>query len=413
MSAAKITGSAVGRVMACPPSAALPQSPRTGGAYADEGVSLHADAEVAVDTGDLSSLPARAEAMIADLPYRHTEVVFVYDAATDTARLLADVTGRAYPATLGPFEIPMTLDLLALSGADDPRRRAVVIDHKLYSDQGDPLQHGQLMTQALAVARVHGLDEVTIAISYLGTGWVDHAVATAFDLDVHAARLQQMFLNVAVARGSQAAGEPQIVHRGKHCKYCPAFDACPEQLALLALVRVDDPVTSIAVPMMPLTDDAEALAALDLADRVKALYTRLHDAVSARAREAPIPLGGGRWYGPVPQIGNKVLDGEVVYATALELVGREDAVKFVEVRATATKIKAAAKTVRVVGGVRMKSAAAVERAIMARVEERGGVKRRDTSYPLKVYEQNELIETTAAVLALPAPSTNPNNSEES
>lgn len=389
------TGSAVGRVVACPASVVYPATDHgDAGGYAAMGEDLHAGAEVAVDTGDLDALPPRVAAMIAELPTRLTEVAFVYDAATDTARMLTGIGKRQYPTDLGPYETAMTLDLLALSGPDGARRAAVV-DYKLYADGGPPLQHGQLMTQALAVARTYGLDEVAIAIAYLGTGWVDAAVATALDLDLHAERLRQVHVDVAAARKDPAA----FTRTGAHCKHCPAFHACPEQVALAELVRSPDMADAIEA-RIPIGDDDEGAAELyGFVKRLKLLTSRAEQVLAARARERPIPLADGRSYGPVPTVGNDKLDGEKVYQAAAAIYGSEHAMAFVEVKATKKRIKEAAKLTKQIGG-KAATAIGVERLVLAEVEARGGILRGAVSYPLREHTEPELIEATALVRSL-------------
>lgn len=370
-----MTGSEVGRNLACAASAVMPRYKSDGNEYAAMGDSLHAEAEAEVDTGDIDELPPRLAALLRDLPTRHTEIVVAYDVATDTASIHPDIVKRGYPAS-GPLVVWMTLDLVALS--EDGARRALVCDHKLFAAQGDPKKHGQLMTQALAVARVFGLDEVTIAISYLGTGWVDIAQVDALDLDMHAERLRALHDTI----GQLAALPPGDLRPtpGPHCKHCPAFIGCPAQSATVAMMRAADAQERIEA-MIPFADDDAAADAYRFLGQLKLLKDRLNDALQARARERAIPLGEGLAYGLVETRGSEKLDAKVVRAVVFESYGPELADAVVELKTTKTRINDVARIAKtrgfgvVVEGKMKKTISAIEDDIVDVTRARGGAKR--------------------------------------
>lgn len=368
-----MTGSEVGLRLACAASEVLPHT-REQHAYSEDGQELHRDAEAAAQLGDMDGLPPRVAKMIAGASGIMTEFVLAYDVAEGTARVVPGVEGRNYPAG-APFEIFMRLDLAAFfvdqRHPDDPvpnvahppePRRAVVIDHKYHAEQGHPLQHGQLMTQALALARAFNLDRVDVAISYLGTGWVDGPFTAGWiELDDHADRLRQLQLDVAAARKDPAAW----VRKGPHCRHCPAFWSCPAHAEALS-VRPEPRL--LAVP--PLIDDDKARHALELLERVELLRARLKTALYARAADRPIPLGDGRMWGPQTIQGNEALDGATVYQLAAERYGREHAASFIEAKATKARLDEAIKPLVQRGG----KAAAVK-SFLAEVRKRGGAER--------------------------------------
>lgn len=324
------TGSEVGRLLACAASAVLRRSDAPT-EWTEDGEQRHLEAEVAAELGDLDDLPPRVASLIAGAESVSTEAAFVYDAASDTGRPLPGVLNRAYPNDLGPFEIPMTLDLAAFFSGP---RRATVIDHKLFADQGAPKEHGQLMTQALAVARAYDLDEVTIAISYLGTRWVRVDKVDMFELAAHAERLQQLHIAVAEARK-----DPRP-RPGPHCRHCPSFFACPAQAEKLALVARGD--TSAKVErFIPFQSDEDASAAMALLADLEMLAKRLDAALHTRAKEKPIPLSDGLVWGPRQKLGNEQLIGSVVFDVAAQLYGHDKAARFVEMESSKRLIEEA------------------------------------------------------------------------
>lgn len=376
------TGSEVGRLLACAASAVFRRADIPD-EFSEDGEARHLDAEVAAELGDLDNLPPRVAALIAGAESISTEIAFSYDAATDTARPLPGVRARAYPSWLGPFEYPMTLDLVAFFSGP---RRAVVIDHKSFGDQGDPKEHGQLMTQALAVARAYDLDEVTIAISYLGTDWVRVSRVDIFELAAHAERLQQLHLDVAAARLNPRP------RPGPHCRHCPAFFDCPAQAERLA--AIGSGATSREVErMVPLEGDEEAAEALALLSALEMLTKRIDAALRARAKVRPVPLADGMVWGPRQKLGNEQLVGTVVYAVALELYGAEKASAFVEMKATKERIKEAIGEL----APRGQKTSATD-ALLALVRKRGGAPRKNTT-KFEAYDPQKIL---AVVPAPPA-----------
>lgn len=355
MSNIAITASALPRIMACPASAVLPwEDYHT--EHADEGNERHADAEEAVKVGDLSNLPPDLVTLLEDYPTRHTEIAAYYDVATGEAELLPDVKNREYPPMLPPFSIPMTMDLLAIG-----ENSALVVDYKGHEYVGKPEEHAQLMTQALAVARHFGFDTLTIAICYLPTGRVDKVVIDEIEMDVFAGRLRDLNKLVAAARAIPEA----YLKTGSHCRWCPAFGACPEQTSLALSVKTDAAWNRVE-SMLPLHDDKTAADAYEFLARVKLLTKRLSDALYARAGDRPIPLGGGRVFGPHTKYGNEKLDGDKVYEVVKELHGQGVADAAVIRSATKKRLDEA------LGLLGVPSKAKAVEAVLVEVRARGG-----------------------------------------
>lgn len=347
-----ISASAIPRLLACPASHRLPHH-QYNSAHATAGQDRHAEAEAAADTG--GELHPAVVALMREGDQMATECAFAYDVATDTARELGHVDRRY--GSLAPYELPGTMDLLIRGHG-----RAVVIDYKSFAEVDPAERNTQLATYALMVARCYGLDEVTVAIVYL-TNAHRPSIATLgpLDLDAHAARLKRLHVEVA---------KPSAPVSGPHCKYCPAFLACPVQHALTIDVGETLPLRIEA--QVPFGDDQSAAEAFDLLQRIKVLSTRIQAALYARAAERPIPLGNGMVLGERTVEGNDRLDGNIVWSVVRDLHGQEMADAAVERHATKAKLDAAIKA----AGLKV---APTKRAVLAEVEARGGIERRQAT----------------------------------
>lgn len=367
------SASAVPRILACPTSATLPQHDYRS-KYAEDGQDYHAEIEAAIDVGDESAIPDDILALIGPGDETITERAFAYDVATDTGRELAGVKRRAY-GDLRPFEVPGTPDLVIRG-----ERRLVVVDHKGHEEVTEAERNEQIATYALMVARAYGYDEVEVVIRYRAE-WrrPTRAVLGSLELDAHAAKLRQMFIDVAAARK-----DPETyVRTGSHCRYCPAHLSCPRTKALQQQLGSGEleVVTEAAIPF---ANDDDAAQAWELLQRIKLLTTRISAALYARAAERPIPLPDGRMFGPVEKQGNAKLDGDVVYEVVKEKYGRDIADTAVTRSATQKRLKEA------LGFVGAKSVAAASKEVLAEVEKRGGLKR-DAKTTVEVYEPQKLL----------------------
>lgn len=366
-----LSASAVPRLLACAASAVLPQTPYST-SYAEAGKARHLDMEVAVDLGDIAGLPEEIQRVIRPSDKLLAEHSFAIDVSTGIARYLGRVPNREYHKVvprLGPFEIPGTLDLLII-GTD----RLIVVDRKSFEEVEPADRNTQTLTYAVSVARYYGLDEVTVVIIY---EFRRPSIATldVLDLDAHAERLKKLYGDVA-----RAKIEPnKYLATGSHCKYCEAFHDCPRQKAL----AVDAETGLIALRVgqtLPLNDDAEAAWAIDLLAELKRLSTRLHAAIETRAKARPIPLATGKMFGPRDKFGNEKIDGNVLYDVMLAKHGKALA----ELAAPRKATKKALREALEFAGAES-SLDEAERALLAEVKARGGLKR-DVKTTVEEYE---------------------------
>jgi CRISPR/Cas system-associated exonuclease Cas4 (RecB family) len=354
---APLSASAVPRLLSCPASAVLPQR-EYNTAHSAAGSARHADREAAADVRDLTRLPDEVASMIRSSDRLIVEQVFAYDVATGEARRIGPVPREQYHTIeRGPFELLGKPDLVIIGAAG-----AIVVDYKGFEPVAPAESNAQLATYALMVARTYEVDAVDAAIVY-EIRRPSIATLEAMDLDAHAERLRQLHGDVA-----RAVREPgRYLATGPHCKYCPAFDACPRQQALR--VDVETGLVSMRVEQsIPFADDEEAQWALDLLAELKLIEARLHAALAARAKERPIPLRNGKMWGERDVLGKEKLVADVVHAVMTEKYGP----KIAEIAAPRVATKKAIK--EALGFVGADSVAEAERELLAAIKASGGTK---------------------------------------
>lgn len=354
------TASSLPRLFLCLASGLLKQTAYNT-EYAEAGKERHGTIESGVVAGDLSSMPAKVRALVEGMTVR-AEVSVVYDAATHTARELGAQLGRSY-GTLKPFEIPGTIDLLAVGDG-----RVVIADWKGYEAVDGAERNRQILLYALAVALIYRVFEVTVAIAYLSDE--DRAIEVVTlempELDVYADELKALQLSAAKASTNPHAYE--VV--GRHCKYCPAFLDCDKQKQLEADFKANV-IASKFNSVIPFENDQDAADAFDLFERMQLFIQRVRSAIYARAAERPIPLNNGKMLGEREKLGGREIDGDAAYALIREKYGQEVADKAVRREAAQTWIKAA-----LTGHKDVKSAEKAKDELVELLDKAGKVKRK-------------------------------------
>ncbi len=378
MKPSRLTASALPRVSACPASAVLAQHDyRT--EFAEDGQERHSEMEAAVINREYDKLPSKVAALLAEYEPEdiYPELILVYDYVLDVARTLDKRAARDYSGSAG-FEIPGTTDIAAV---DRARKRGLIVDWKGWEEVGVPETNTQTLLYAIALARVFDLDEVTVAISYLGAGKQHTEIATLDELDFGAYQLRLKRLSVTVAKASIDPASYTSI--GRQCRWCPAFVGpagitCPAQQALALELQTDD--TTLAVEgTMPFVDDDDAANAYEFLARLGVLSKRLRDGLYARAAQRPFALRGGtKMLGKVSKLGNEKLDGDTVYRVVLAKHGQEVADLAVERSATKTKLQAAMVTLG------SKSATALKEEVLKEVRALGGA-RKDMKTSIEEY----------------------------
>lgn len=221
---------------------------------------------------DLDALPAGAE----------SEVALGWSPIDDSAIRYTLAEHRGYP---NDGLLHGTADLVGVVGP-----RAVVFDFKRYGAKVRAKDSAQLAILALAAGRLMGRDEAEVGmLTPTAKGWiVDRAYLDALDLEEWADRFREL---VARIDGHRAGAIPPLA-AGPHCTYCRVLRWCPaqsgivRQVAGLELTTIEETVTALS--------DVEAGALYEKAVMVEKIAEAAKKALAARARQAPIPLSGGK-----------------------------------------------------------------------------------------------------------------------
>ena len=384
------SGSHIHRAMLCPASAVLPQTASASEA-SEKGRALHAylaDLQSMSPEEALDRVPGEhrdaCEALdVSQLPTGadwRPEVALVYDIATDTTRHLGYNVGRQY-GKLKPTEIPMSLDLVGLFPEG-----GFVADFKTGHGKVTAAPFNwQLRVGALAVSRWKGLERVRVALLFPredGGEWgCSPGEFDGFDLYEMQGELRGLLGRLSAP---DAASKVCV---GDHCRYCPAFTACPAQTAMVR--RMAGEPEAVGEDIRELLTPETAAKAYERLRAVRAVIGRVEAALYAYASQAPIQLPEGRVFGPV-EVSKEKLNADVVRKVLAGIHGPEVAESACErstsKAAVGRAIKAAAKALKERG--EKVSAAALEREAMAAIRAEGGV---------ETVTRTEMRETRAAL----------------
>jgi len=368
----RITASKLDRIARCPASAALPQSPDTGGVWATRGTALHTFCERAGEVGRETALEETpdehraAAAALSEHSYSGDgvfEIAFAYDPVADTARELGRGKGRHYGDAVDG-EICGAADFVALT----PDGGVYVRDLKTGRGWQPPLaEHWQLRMYGLAAARAFDRQSVTIELCRdLGDGGlsVGRLELDLFDLAAFAAEVRELTERIPHQHAELDPVE------GEWCKYCPAFEACPRKLQLAkALAAPEQPPLSVVIDEHSFADVwRKVKTARDVLSRIERgldAYVEMCGSVS---------LGDGVSVTSVEKSRESVI--APVVASLLETMWdhetAESAVDTVQ-KASKASIKRALRGLKESGKLTC-SLAAAEREIFAELRSMGGVK---------------------------------------
>lgn len=206
------------------------------------------------------------------------ELPVVYDVATDKARVIPNSNGHRDYSTVRATELPSTQDLVAYT----PGKAGLVIDYKtgLQADVDPAATNRQLANGALALARLYGLQRVTVGLAFVaddGTMRPDMAELDELDIEAFAQELREL-----VAKIPEAQPTP-----GPWCKrkWCNAFrtGVCPAQQQVATTI----PKAALTLNIASREQAADVFTGLELAEEylksVKAaldLYVRTHGAIT-------------------------------------------------------------------------------------------------------------------------------------
>jgi hypothetical protein len=290
------------------------------------------------------------------------EVAFAYDVATGEGRELGQGLKRGY-GDLRPFEFAGTADVVGRNGDS-----VVVVDKKGFEEVTRAADNGQVRFLCLAATRAYRAKHTEGGIKDELRA-LDRAEFDAFELDAIHQEVRATVLEVAKVRADARNGLPVPFATGRQCRWCNAFDHCPKQRELKALV-VSAQADLRVEAQIPFNDDNDAAEGYEFFRRLDILHKRLKSALYARANERPIPLGNGKLWGPRVVDGNREIDGDIAYTVIREKYGQDTADKAVERHATQKAMETALKS-----AVPKGAGAAAMRGVMKEIEDRGGIER--------------------------------------
>lgn len=344
--------SSLGRLAACPGSAALPQA-HTSSQWADDGTERHEWLARLVTTRDPDVAPADYyEAAIAILER-------IPEGASVEVPLSYEVDGRA--VLTGHADVLAVLPDTVL-----------LADWKGWEDVERAERNWQVRSYAAMAAAQHGKDRAIVMIVYVREGkapWFDVAEMDGIELAAVLEDVLALETRIASERAKVTAGVMPDVAEGAWCKYCPAAHVCPAKTALIRQLVSGE--TAARVDGIGALTDEECAVAWEEVDRHMALLKRMKSALIARAAMAPIRLRNGNTLMKVRTQGNEKIDGDIAWKAIGALYGRDVADEAVERRASKKAIDAAIRK-HLPPGEKLKDAQA---AVYARIRAEGGSER--------------------------------------
>lgn len=341
-----VTGSKMPIVLRCAAAAALPIVTEDDPPQARRGTTIHRFIELCAKRGrdaaiqvmrsevDAETLALLLVVDTARLPlHLASEAAFAYNWRKRSARPL-DVQGRAYVG-IDLDEIPLTIDVV---GVELATRRAYIGDFKSGRTwQPAPSAHGQVMLGALAATAVNDCDLATVSVVRIDEdGEAMHLVddVDRWALDEYADQVEQAMIRVDKARGEVVAGKAPDTVTGEHCRYCPAFKACPAQTALVRVWADEVEPQDLAAPITPEVVArvyAQVMQGLSILERAKG-------EIYAYAARTPIELPDGKVLGPI-EVKRGRVDGPIVHRVVTERFGPAAAATAVEMKSSKAALR--------------------------------------------------------------------------
>lgn len=339
------TGSRLELAARCPASHVLPQSPTPETEAAERGTDAHAFLQHAgadragalkrLKHEDLQRRLATFERPELHPPWER-EVAYRLDIISGTAERREIGSPRAYPPediySAGSIGVWMSLDCMKVEGG--------VVE---YTDWKTgfalhPRDSLQIKAGLAAMARAHGATAgvgrvVRIPDEPEADPYVMEHAYDVLDLDAAALQVRNVVggvQNIDLLRRKDPDKEIPT-NPGAWCRYCPAQPACPAQTRAMALaVRIEP------IDLTRRIQDAGLYAAWQALEE---LSKRVRQELEIRAARAPIPVGGGKVWGPMLRSKRSVDDGEAAYRVLVDMLGAELAEKAVSRSTNLTAIR--------------------------------------------------------------------------
>jgi hypothetical protein len=371
------TGSQISRVIRCPGSQGLPHVRSVGGEPQELGNAVHTylcsisegvnpirAAECIEESYTKEAADVCREIdldLLKDVLAGTAEVSLAYSSKSG-GRVLGTSLGRDYSG-VKPGEIAMTIDVLIVG--DD---YVIVLDFKTgRTDLGPAKKSDQLLPAAVAAASAYNKPKAFGGYIYLrdGNQWRDMAEWDAFDLEAYASKMERMEEELSIVEATVAKGQTPDVTTGNHCKFCPAWNACPAQKSLaIELATGND-----AAPFNQALSRGLMAEAWERIKLYQTMINKVKKAIISEAGREPIALSNGKTLGSFMKEGNEKLDGSVVHEVISGMYGDDVADSSVTFSATKSGIKAALKDHKIA------KPTAVQKKVIEAVREAGGATR--------------------------------------
>jgi hypothetical protein len=338
-----LTGSSMGRALACLSSELLPKVRHVGGRWATWGRVGHkflCEANTLGREEALANAPEEFRDALAlieldklpvDSKQWAPEVVFRYDVVADAAQEKArGEMDRPYSGDEDPWAVWGTADVLGVTPD-----MVVVWDFKFgWGDLVPAAENRQLRTYALMACRALGRSRALVGLCRIrddGTPWYDRAEMGALELDAMASEISGLCEARELARSRPQSEWPVV--EGPHCRHCHSFSYCPAKASLATALGSGE-----AGFPMPL-DERNARAVFERLQAAKAVVAKIDEALELYAHAHPIDLGGGWVYGEKrqpkesidPVLAEPVLKAQKLPGGTLDLSGA------IETRTSVTK----------------------------------------------------------------------------
>lgn len=306
---ALITASGSERAVKCNASLSLPRVYTTS-ASAERGTELHEFIATSLLRGRDAALAEcaeeyRAECTAIDMaavqeaigPFDSLFVELAMSANLKTGKgeILGENIKRAYPHTDDPMEVYGTGDLLAFKSSV-----LSVLDVKTGRKVKPAGQNPQLLTLATLARAAFAAQDLKpsayrLGILYIGEDgevYLDQAVVDDMELDGWAHELRGAVQGAIRAQAKVDRGQVPNVSTGDHCRYCPAFNACPAKQSLALDLARNAGVFKPGAGNLELNPQQAGEVYAKAKDAVEWLET-IMSAIKERAQHEPIPLPSG------------------------------------------------------------------------------------------------------------------------
>ncbi len=379
----RYSSSILDRAEQCPASLVLPQLREPAGANAEFGTAVHKYLEECLELGQekaLANVPAEHLSFCKAIPldelplgddYR-AEVSFRYDSAKDEAREIG-----AYTRNANFTEDDLifgTADVIKVKG-----RKGYVADYK--TGRGNKLQ---LHFLALCLARTYDLESVEAVTIYVKQDGVffDKEELKAEDFHQTVQRLNVMRAAVSHAASEVISGNVSV-NAGDHCRFCPAFRACPAQTALVSkLAGIEQSAENFQV-----LDPTHAGKSWARVKQIRQALGKIEDALTRYAYvEGGFPLPTGKLI--ISERETEQVEDAVAAMQVLQKLDPSIAASAVTYYTTKSALKSAADALWKSGAIAAKSRAEAERILLEEVRKRGALKIKKSRF-LKEVTSNE------------------------